>query len=104
VSAGSPSEEALAKVRLKFADDGKLLIRDSLSERETTFKLNSAARLKEIDIIEEGGGTTAGVYELDGDTLRIALPSRGDTTRPTELKVDCDGTLMVLTLKRVKDE
>jgi uncharacterized protein (TIGR03067 family) len=96
-----PTAEEFAKARFTFMKDGKMVsVEPDGMETKMEFKLDPAAKPRAIDTTLEKK-TTAGIYELDGDTLKIALPL-GDK-RPTEMKADGKG-VMVMTLKRVKDE
>lgn len=100
---GGPKEEELAKARMTFGKgDTMVLVEPDGKEREYTIKLDPAAKPKGIDLIEKAG-TTLGVYELDGDTLRLALAQSGSDTRPAALKANGKG-VVVITLKRVKEE
>ena len=57
-------------------------------------------QVKAIDVIEDGD-VSPGIYELDGDTLKICVVEEGNVVRPTEMKPDAKGGA-VMTLKRVK--
>jgi len=96
----------VAKFYFAFKKDGKMAVPDPSkkdTEKEGTFKLDPAAKTKAIDILVKGDKDTLGVYELDGDTLKLCTAPSGKMTRPTEFKADGKGTY-VITLKRVKDE
>lgn len=51
------------------------------------------------------GETSGGVFERDGDTLKLAIPSipRTTTARPTELKTGANTTHYLYTFERNKD-
>ncbi len=74
-------------------------LRSSMSE--SSFKIDSDQDLKTLDITVNGH-TSLGLYELDGDTLRICW-SKFNTICPTEFKAEKDVS-SVITLKWVKDE
>jgi RNA polymerase sigma-70 factor (ECF subfamily) len=82
--------------------DGKEVAFDS------RFQLNPAREPKEINLTDldgkNKGETTTGLYELDGDSLKLCLPGRPGGDRPTafESKKGSDQWLMVL--RRVKEE
>jgi uncharacterized protein (TIGR03067 family) len=74
-----------------------------------TFKLDPKARPATIDLtITEGRGkgkTQPGIYEADGDTLRICLGDEGSKDRPTKFASKEGAAEVVLfTLKRKKAE
>jgi len=84
------------------ADDTPLLGKAD-DARPAGFKLDPSKTPKTIDV---GSGTTgdlAGIYELDGDTLKLCLAKTVGTARPTEFKGDKDKHTM-MTLKREKGE
>ena len=67
----------------------KLIISQGMgSEEEGAYKLNDSKLPKEIDLIDlkkNGKETLKGIYQLDGDTLKIAFsgPGGGGGPRPT---------------------
>jgi uncharacterized protein (TIGR03067 family) len=66
--------------------------------------LDPKARPRAIDLIVLEGKemkTLLGIYELDGDTLKICL-SEQSKVRPTEFKPDKDTKTGVVILKREK--
>lgn len=89
--------------RLEFKAGGKLVIRtgDKPAE-EFEYKLDPAPKVKAIDVIEDGD-VSPGIYELDGDTLKLGVVEDGNAVRPTEMKPGAKG-VSVMTLKRVKAE
>jgi RNA polymerase sigma factor (sigma-70 family) len=68
------------------------------------FKLDPSRKPKEIDMTdldgELKGKTTAGLYELDGDTLRLCHPERPAGDRPRTLESRVGSTDYLWTLKR----
>jgi uncharacterized protein (TIGR03067 family) len=96
-----PAEE-VGKMRLIFSKEGKLVSRQSFGgESKGEYKLDTSAKPKAIDITESQQ-PTFGIYELDGDSLKICVGQ--NKTRPTDLKPDNKAGHVLLTLKRVKDE
>ncbi len=97
--------EELARVTMTFKKGGKLFRTGNSGpgeDRDTDYTLDPAAKPKTLDYKKAGDKEpVVGIYELDGDTLRWC--SSGGTTRPTEIKADGMG-MVVLTFKRVKDE
>lgn len=71
--------------------------------KQGDYKLDPAAKPKSIDLVEGGGQNAPGIYELDGDTLKICLAEGQNAVRPTEFKPD-GKRVVVVTFKRVKDE
>jgi uncharacterized protein (TIGR03067 family) len=72
-----------------------------------TFKLDPKAKPATIDLmITEGKGkgkTQPGIYQLDGDTLKICLGDEGAKDRPTKFATAPEAAELVLfTLKRKK--
>lgn len=66
-----------------------------------TYRLDSDRDAKTLDITIDGR-TALGLYDLDGDTLRICW-SQFDGCYPAEFKAERE-VASVITLKRVKDE
>ena len=75
-----------------------------------TFKLDPSKKPKAIDmtstenklIPESKGMTTQAIYDLDGDTFRLAEPWAGFTERPKEFTTKKGSRFTVGTYKRVK--
>ena len=87
--------------------DGDKVIKKEPGKKDEagTFKIDEKKKPKEIDLIvpKEGGKegetmTMKGLYEIDGDTLRICFGMKEDT-RPTAFDAKEAG---VMTLKRKK--
>jgi uncharacterized protein (TIGR03067 family) len=88
--------EVAQHVKLVFARD-KRTTRNKDRHTEATFKLDSSKTPKEIDLDMEGN-VGKGIYQLDGDNLKIAHGEVGDA-RPREFPKPGSG-LTVLVLKR----
>jgi uncharacterized protein (TIGR03067 family) len=101
---GGPPKELLDSMRLTFLKDGKMEMSGGPGGEKMAgeFKLDPAAKLKTIDLVREGK-TAAGIYELDGDTLKLCIAEPPGSARPAEMKADGKG-IAVVTLKRVKEE
>lgn len=102
-----PTAEELAKVTMTYGKDGKMvMVMPDGRQLEYEYKLDPAAKPKALDLtfhVKGTSGTSRSVYELDGDTLMVAMPKSREMDRPTELKADGKG-VMLTTFRRVKDE
>lgn len=73
-----------AKGLTVILDAGSITVQDALSLEKATHVLDRTARPKAIDILSERApkeGLVRGVYELDGDSLKLAW-ARPGTARP----------------------
>jgi RNA polymerase sigma-70 factor (ECF subfamily) len=75
--------------RLTFDDDK--IVREGGEKREGSYKLDPAKTPREIDLDLFKGGTVEGIYELKGNTLKLAIKLMG---RPTEFNSK-EGMLLV---------
>jgi uncharacterized protein (TIGR03067 family) len=87
-----------------FDEAGTLELRHNDETKKADFKINPAAKLKEIDITPaDGGRTMKGIYELKKDTLRICLDNDPDESqRPTALTPKAGTRQALFTLERAK--
>ena len=90
--------EVIQHIQLIFAGD-KLATKHKDRKTEATFKLDSNKTPKEIDL-EMEGNVGKGIYQLDGDTLKIVHGEVGDA-RPKDFPKAGSG-LTFLVLKREK--
>ena len=82
----------------------------SKSEGKQTFeveiRVNTAAKPKQIDTKNldgpEKGFISVGIYELDGDTLRICHTWKGQTKRPEKFAIAEGSGLVLAVWKREK--
>ena len=99
-----PPAEVVAKLRFTFTKDGKMVsVGPDGKEKVVEFKLDSSAKPKAIDTTTDGS-SSLGIYELDGDTLKMCLNQGNEVKRPTEFKGDGKKFTFVMTMTRVKDE
>jgi uncharacterized protein (TIGR03067 family) len=91
-------DEVIQQIKLIFAGN-KLTTKHKDRATEATFRLDASKTPKEIDLNMEGQ-VGKGIYELEGDTLKIAHGEVGDA-RPKEFPKAGSG-LTVLVLKRAK--
>jgi len=89
-------DEAVTHVKLVFSGT-KLTTKNKDRRTEATFKLDPKKEPKEIDV-EMEGNVGKGIYQLDGDALKIVHAEVGDA-RPKEFPKAGSG-LTVLVLKR----
>src|SRR5438034_3699541 len=93
---GFPDNE-LKTMKLMFKD-GTCTATYGQEVRQGTFKLNPAAKPKEMDLTGTDGKPNRVIYELDGDTLRICYDLSGKS-RPTEFKTRERTQLLLITFK-----
>src|SRR4051812_37828170 len=84
--------------RLTFKAEGKITAVSKGEEKEGTFKVDAAKKPRQIEISIEGK-TLEGIYELDGDGLKLCL---GEGSRPAEFKSPEGSKTMLMMLKREK--
>ena len=99
--------DAINGARVVFYKDLMTLISpDGEEETKYTIKLDPTKSPKAIDIIpSEGmfkGQAGQGIYELNGDTLRICQPHRPSTSRPTKFAAPEGSGLHLMVLKKTK--
>lgn len=88
-------------------EGGKVKFKEGMKpEEDGTYKIDAAKKPKEIDVTPNKGPAMSGIYQLDGDKLKICfgLPDfKGDkivdAKRPTSLN---DEKTFCFELKRVK--
>jgi uncharacterized protein (TIGR03067 family) len=97
---GGPPQAEAAKMRMTFKKEGKLVLALGGEPQDASYKLDPTAKPKGIDL----SSPALGIYELDGDTLKLCLSQGPSQARPTEFKADGKRGVLVITLKRVKDE
>jgi uncharacterized protein (TIGR03067 family) len=107
---GAPPQQEIDKMRFVFEKDSVMRVtRGTDEDAKGTFKLDPTAKVKTLDLIinPPGGGakpeTMLGLYELDGDTLKLCVTKGPNQNRPAEIKADGKDTA-VITFTRVKDE
>jgi uncharacterized protein (TIGR03067 family) len=69
-------------------------------------KLDATKKPKQIDLMNAGTNgrqTWAGIYELEGDTLKLCVATGSEQTRPQEFTTKgADSTIMYFIFERVK--
>lgn len=92
--AGRKDDDVMALI---FEKDTLKLQKDDRITDNWTFKLDPSAKPKWIDVVERDK-VMKGIYELDGDNLKICLREKGDE-RPTRFESD-NARVVVMVLKR----
>jgi uncharacterized protein (TIGR03067 family) len=97
-------DEVTKTIKLEIKDD-KYTVTVGKQVDKGTVKLNKTAKPKELDIAgTEGpnkGKTILGIYERDGDTLRVCY-DLGGKNRPTEFKTTEGTQQLLITYKKEK--
>ena len=95
------TKEDLARMKIMIKD-GSIIIKDGdvLVEKQT-FKLDPSKKPKQIDIKAEDE-RLPGIYELDGDNLKLCVTEGKGTPRPTKFAPDDKTEAVLVVLKRQK--
>jgi uncharacterized protein (TIGR03067 family) len=99
---GEPAPDQVKSMKLTFKDD---MVTPSTEKNPAKFKLDTTKKPKEITLtITEGGQekTIHGIYELDGDDLKICFPDKPDGPAPKEFSGKKDSGQMLMVFKRDK--
>ena len=94
-------DEAIKNLKLVITKD-RITYKFGDKTTKWSYKLDSTKKPKWIDLTE-GGRTTLGIYELEGDNLKICFPEGGKGKRSTAFESKPDSVNDVLiNLKREK--
>jgi uncharacterized protein (TIGR03067 family) len=95
-------EDLFKDIKFVFTGD-KLTMQGKGKNMEWTLTLDPTKKPKEMDVKFEDGKIGNGIYDLDGDTLKIAHGEIGEP-RPTEFVSEEGSNVTVMVLKRDKAE
>lgn len=99
-----PAGQDLKTIRFTFKE-GKLSVSrmGGPDKKEGEYKIDPTTKPKNLDLTESGGRLSPGIYELNGDTLKICIAEGQNPVRPTEFKSNGPQNAVVV-FKRVTDE
>jgi uncharacterized protein (TIGR03067 family) len=103
----SAAEDSGKKMPAKVLDKLKIVVEGNKmtffpSERDLTFTLDPSQKPRQITLTESKGKPLEGIYSLEGDTLKLCLPSMPGAKRPTNLATKVGDGFKLLVLKRQK--
>jgi uncharacterized protein (TIGR03067 family) len=101
-----PEEEVKKKVIVRFAAETLVLTEDGKQDKvELKYKLDPTQKPKAIDITPETAerGVIRGIYQLDGDTLKVCLGEPGKE-RPAKFETKPGSGHKLMKLSRMKPE
>src|SRR4051812_25263699 len=97
---GNPAPDKFVQAfRLTFKAGWKITAQSKGEEKDGTYKIDSSKKPRQIEISIDGK-TLEGIYELDGDGLKLCLSEGG--ARPAEFKSPEGSKTMLMVLKRQK--
>ncbi len=92
----------VTQMKFEFKADGKTaMTMGEMPAKEGEYKLDPAAKVKTIDLTQDDR-LAPGIYELDGDTLKMCIAEGQNAARPAEMKPD-GMRVAVVTLKPIKE-
>lgn len=101
---GKRTDEELKTMKVVIAGD-KLTVTEGDTSHEITFKLDAGKNPKQIDLTapQSKGKANHGIYELDGDNLKICFNAEPEGDRSTTFESKADSpNVVLLILKREK--
>jgi uncharacterized protein (TIGR03067 family) len=100
-------EADLKDLFLIFRGKAILIREGGKTEEKFSFLLDPLKKTKEIDLTlkvgPQKGRIDRGIYQIDGDTLRICIQSNKDSLRPREFRSPAGSDLWLVTLQRTKE-
>lgn len=97
----------LKDLALIFRGDAIHIREGGKSAENFAFTLDPTKKIKEIDLTlkvgSQKGRVDRGIYQLDGDTLRICIQSNKDAPRPSEFRSPAGSDLWLVVLQRTKE-
>jgi uncharacterized protein (TIGR03067 family) len=99
IVSGTMPDEVMRKATVTFREDRMIMAVDE-QRTELRFRLNPHRQPKEIDLAK-GERKSLGIYDLQGDQLRLCYEVDGRAARPHRFEV-VTGTEVLLVLKRRK--
>jgi uncharacterized protein (TIGR03067 family) len=97
-------QDISAGLTLTFGKDGSFEYRKGDETKKANFKLNPAAKLKEIDISpdDDANKVMRGIYQVEKDTLKICLDLGNSGKRPDEFAAPQSGTNILVVAEKAK--
>jgi uncharacterized protein (TIGR03067 family) len=87
-------------------EDGKITVKGKDNDHGVTFKLDPTTKPKTIDATPTDGPekdlVAEGIYELDGDQLKLCFCRPGLNSRPTEFATKAGSNHILIVSKREK--
>ena len=101
-----PAED-LKGLFLIFRGDAILIREGGKSAENFSYLLDPTKKIKEIDLTLKAGAQAGridrGIYQIEGDTLRICIQSNKDEPRPREFRSPVGTDLWLVVLQRPKE-
>jgi uncharacterized protein (TIGR03067 family) len=99
-----PEDEA-RKLRLVITEE-RITLKQGEKANQLMYRLNLSARPSEIELVPndgpQKGKPLSGIYELNGDNLKVCFALKPDAKRPDRFSTRSDSDTMLLILKREK--
>jgi uncharacterized protein (TIGR03067 family) len=101
-----PAED-IKELFLIFKGDAIHIREGGKTQENFAFRIDPAKKVKEIDLTlkvgPQKGRVDRGIYEIDGDTLRICIQTNKDALRPREFRSPAGSEMWLVILQRTKE-
>ena len=101
-----PAED-IKDLALIFKGDAILIREGGKTFENFAFTIDPTKKIKEIDLTlkvgPQKGRVDRGIYQIDGDILRICIQSNKDAPRPSEFRSPLGSDLWLVVLQRSKE-
>ena len=101
-----PAED-IKDLFLIFRGEAILIREGGKTQDNFSFLLDPLKKIKEIDVTlkvgPQKGRVDRGIYEIDGDKLRICIQANKDEARPREFMSRANSELWLVVLQRTKE-
>ena len=93
------------KMRIRFMAD-KMIVREGEEKHQSAFKLDPSKKPPTIELIPDDGPKKgrklSGIYQLDGDSLKIGMTLEAEKAAPADFTAKADSGRALLALERIK--
>jgi uncharacterized protein (TIGR03067 family) len=87
-------------LRIEFKGTKAIPEHEGRKEKEAEFKIGVGKSPRTIDIITPEGIMIAGIFQINGDTMKLCFSAPGDSARPTKFESPNGSNIMLIIMRR----